>query len=853
MVLSYVGNPRPGFATTKPLEERLRLKVSGKMTKCRWADQLVQDLRYTTRTLRKSPGFAAIVLLTLTLGIGANTAIFSVVHGILFKPLAFAEPDRLYMIYEKTPTSQQYSVSYPNFLDWQRGNETFSSMAAFRKDNLVLTGEGRPERLHAAMISAGLLSTLGIRPVIGREFHDSEDQLGAGGAVLISEGLWRRKFAGNLNVLGQTLQLSGAAFNILGVVPEGLRTLKFRMGPADVYVPVGQWRDSSFRDRKVTTGLYVVGRLRPGKTASSAGVELSQFAANLARAYPDANRDVGINIVPLKQAVAAGLETMLFVLLFAVCFVWLIACTNVANLLLARSTGRIREFATRIALGASYKRVVFQLLTESMVLALIGSGAGLLFALTATRFALELAPGEIPRADSVGIDVHVLTFTFAISVFAGILLGIAPIVKILRLNLSESLKEGGRGSSGLRHRAQGIFAVAQVALALVLLVGAGLMIRSLVKLWGVHPGFDPHNVLVFDITPSAATATDAEKIRSSFRQLTDKLEILPSVEAASMVLDPLPLTGVADAVPFDIEGRPAAASANDKTSAIWYFVSPGYFRTMGIQLKRGRSFRITDDENAPHVALIDEALARSMFPTEDPIGQRITIGFTGASEIIGVVAHVNHWNLGGDPAAFVNRQMYFPYAQLADKYLPLGVNGGATVVVRTRSEPLGFVAAIQDQVTQLDGVEVMYDVRTMSQIIDTWLATRRFAMILLAIFASLALVLSAIGIYGVMSYLVGQRKHEIGIRMALGAQPEDILRLVLVHGGKLAFTGILLGITAAILLTRLMTGLLYGVSAIDPITFSAVAILLVLVGLVACYIPAKRAMGVDPLASLRFE
>jgi predicted permease len=597
----------------------------------------------------------------------------------------------------------------------------------------------------------------------------------------------------------------------------------------------------------------VVGRLKPGITEASATAELTRLAANLAVADPDANRDVGINVVPLKKVVAAGLETMLFVLLSAVGFVWLIACANVANLLLARSTGRIREFATRIALGASQTRVMAQLLSESMLLALIGGGVGLLLAVGGTRFALTLAPSEIPRADSIGIDGHVLAFTFAISVIAGILFGLAPVVSIRKLNLSTSLREGGRNSSGVRHRAQGAFVVAEIALALVLLVGAGLMIRSLVKLWGVHPGFDPHNVLAFDITPSPATAADAHKIRVAFRQLTDRLETLPGVAAASMVLDPLPLTGIADAVPFDIEGRPVQADANHKTSAIWYFVSPNYFRTMGIELKRGRVFRITDDENAPQVALIDEAFARSMFPSEDPIGKRITIGFTGASEIIGVVAHVNHWSLGGDPVAAVNRQMYFPYAQLADKWLPLGINGGATVVVRTRSDPLGFVGAVQEQAAQLDGGEAMFEVRTMDQIIAAWLATRRFAMILLGVFATLALGLSAIGIYGVMSYMVGQRKPEICIRMMLGAQPGDILRLVLVQSGKLALTGIGLGAIAALFLTRLMTGLLYGISAIDPATFAGVATLLALVGLVACYVPARRAMRVDPVAALRSE
>jgi predicted permease len=474
----------------------------------RWAGQLAQDLRYTMRALIKGPGFAAIVIVTL--GIGANTTIFSVANAVLFKSLPFLEPNRLYMVYEKTPTSQQYSVSYPNFLDWQRSHETFSSLAAFRKDNLVLTGEGRPQRLHAAMISAGLLSTLGIHPVMGREFYSEEDQLGAAGVVLISDRLWREKFGANPKVLGHMLHLSGAAYNIVGVMPESLHTLKVKLGPADVYVPVGQWRDPGFRDRTVTTGLNVLGRLRPGITQSSASAELSQLAVNLARAYPGANRDVGINIVPLKKVVAAGLEPMLFVLLLAVCFVWLIACANVANLLLARSTGRMREFATRVAMGASQTRVIVQLLTESILLALVGGAVGLLLAAGGTRLALALAAGEIPRADSIAIDGRVLTFTLAISVLAGILFGVAPIVRIRRLNLSACLKEGGRGSSSLRHRAQGIFVTAEVALALVLLVGAGLMIRSLANLWSVHPGFNPHNVLVFDITPSPATAADAQ-------------------------------------------------------------------------------------------------------------------------------------------------------------------------------------------------------------------------------------------------------------------------------------------------------------------------------------------------------
>lgn len=815
---------------------------------------LTRDLRYSLRVLLKSPGFSLIIVLTMALGIGANTAIFSIVNAVLLTPLPFSQPDKLFMLYEKTASSRQATVSYPNFQDWQRDNHSFLSLAAFRKDNFVLTGEGRPERLHAAMISAGLLSTLGINPTLGREFTSAEDNLGAGGVAMISETLWKTRYGGSSNILGRTLQLNGAAYAVVGVVPDSLQTLRISFfTPGDVYVPVGQWRDTSFRDRKVTTGLLVVGALKSGVSEDSAVADMNQIASNLATAFPDADRNIGINLVSLQQLVVSNVQTMLFVLLCAVSFVLLITCTNVASLLLARSTGRFREFATRTAVGASPKRVMSQLLTESIVIALIGGVIGLMLAAFGTRAALLLVPVEIPRADSIGIDAKVLLFTLAISVLAGILFGLAPVLKIRRLNLSETLKEGARGSSGMHTRAQRVFVVAEVALALVLLVGAGLMIRSLIKLWRVNPGFEPSNVLVFDITPSPDIAADAQKIRVLFRQLTDKIETVSGVESASMILDPLPLSGISDSVPFDIEGRPVKTNSKDKTFAIWYFVSPDYFKTMGIVLKRGRLFNLNDDEKAPQVAVIDEAFARSMFPNEDPIGKRINIGFTGLSQIIGVVGHVNHWNLGGDPPTAVTRQMYFPYSQLADKYLPLGISGGATVVVRTHTTPLGYLSAIQQQAIQLDGGEAIFDSRTMDELVDKWLGTRRFAMVLLGLFATLALVLSAIGIYGVISYMIEQRTHEIGIRMALGAKRRDILQLVLGYGGGLTLVGVVLGGVSALLLSRLMESLLYGVSPSDPYTFISVVMVLACVAFIACYIPARRAMATDPLEALRYE
>ena len=813
-----------------------------------------QDLRYAARTLRKNLGFAAIVVLTLALGIGADSAIFAVVNRVLLTPLPFREPDRLCLLYERTPAAQRRSVSYPNYLDWQRSTRAFSSLAAFRRDNLVLSGAGRPQRLRAAMISAGFLSTLGVSPIVGREFQGAEDQLGSGGVALISENFWKTRYAGGTTVLGNTLELNGSAYAVVGVVPDAVRTLKTALfTPADVYIPVGQWRDPSFRDRKVTTGLSVIGRLAPGTGESSAAAEMSHIAANLAIAFPDANRDVGITIVPLRKQLVGAVQPMLLVLLAGVTFVLLIACANVASLLLVRSTGRMKEFATRAALGASPARVVLQLLTEAVFLALIGGAAGLALGVIGARVAKTLVSVDVPRLDSVAIDGHVLAFTFAVSLAAGVLFGLAPAVKILRLNLGQTLKEGGRASGNLRRSAQKVFVLGEVAIALVLLVGAGLMIRTLQKLLRVQPGFDPHNVLVFDISPSPATGTDAQQLRMLFRHLSERLETIAAVNSASMLLDPLPLSGSADVVAFDVPDRPTETHERNKTAAMWSFVSPDYFRAMGVILKRGRTFQLTDDEHAPQVAIIDEAFARSMFPNEDPIGKRIHIGYTGTSQIVGVVAHVNHWALSGEPANLVARQMYFPYAQLTDKYLTLGAGTGATVVVRTHSDPLALVPTIKDEVSQLDNGLAIFELHTMDEAVAAWLATRRFVMIALAIFAALALTLSAIGIYGVISYIVGQRTPEIGIRMALGAQARDIAQMILRQAGSMAAAGLVIGITASLLLSRLMSSLLFGISPADPLSLSAASALLLAVALASSYLPSQRAMRIDPLAALRGE
>jgi predicted permease len=810
-------------------------------------ETLWQDIRYGIRMLAKTPGFTLIAILTLTLGIGANTALFSVVNAVLLNPLPYPQPDQLLAVFTKTANFGHSSVSYPNLLDWQKDNRSFSYLVGTRGDDFNLTGNGAAERLRTGMVSAGYFELLGAKPLMGRTFTPEEDRVGAPPVVVITEGLWKRKF-GSGEVIGKTMALSGTDYTVIGVVPANSRLYRNN----EIYVPIGQWSDVTFRDRRVSMGMQVVGRLKPGVKIEQARADMDAIAAGLAATYPEADAKSGIALVPLKKNFVGDIEPFLYILLGAVGFVLLIACANVANLLLARSSARIREFAVRSALGASRGRIIRQLLTESVLLSIAGGGLGLALAAWGTRAVIRTLPDALPRSEGIGVDTRVLLFTLFISVLAGILFGLAPALRTLQPNLQETLKEGGRGASGARHRAQGVFVAAEMALAMVLLVGAGLMIRSLALVWGVDPGFNPHHVTAFDIAfaPSMASKPPAA-VRGFFRELGRQISAIPSVEAFSTNGGSLPMEGDSE-LPFYIDGQPKPASDNEMSWSLFYLVDPPYLKTMGIPLKRGRFITDHDDDHAPMVMVIDETFAKKYFPHDDPIGKRINLTLLGQAEIIGVVGHIKHWGLDSDAQQVIQAQFYMPFLQVPDKFMPLIVKGG-TFVLRSNAEPKGLGEEIRRRIGQMDSQHAMYGIRTLDEIVSDSLATRRFSTILLDIFAGLALLLAAVGIYGVIAYLVGQRTHEIGVRMALGAQRTDVLRLILGQGSRIALVGVGIGLAAAFGLTRLMNKMLFGVSATDPITFGGVAMLLVMVALAACYIPARRAMRVDPIVALRYE
>jgi predicted permease len=813
---------------------------------------LLQDARYGIRLIAKSPGFAAIAILMLALGIGANTALFSVVNGVLLNPLPYLHPDRLVAIYAKGKEFSRSSISYPNFLDWVRDQRSLSSMAAFRQEDYNLTGMGEPERVGAEMVSANFFSVLGVNPVAGRLFRPEEDRVGAQPVALISGGFWKRKFGSSPAAVGKTLTLNGVGYTVVGVIPADFRYQSGNFHNSDVYVPIGQWNDSTFRDRRAAMGMDAVGRLKPGVTLPQAQADMDAVAERLAEAYPDADKGRGITLLPLKQDVVGDIRPVLLVLQAAVGFVLLIACVNVANLVLARSTGRGREFAIRAALGASPVRVIRQLLTESLVLAGAGGGLGLLLAAWGTQAAIKLVPEALPRARSVHLDSRVLLFTLAASVLAGIFFGLAPAVRASRADLHEALKEGGRGSSGVRHRLQGLFVVAEMALALVLLVGAGLMIRSLAKLWSVNPGFDPRNLVTFAFSCPTTLGTTPDAIRASLRQVQDTVAAVPGVKAAALDGGAIPMTGDSE-LPFWIEGQPRPATDSEMKVSLFYLVGPGYLKAMGIPLERGRFLTAADNAHSPSVIAIDEQFAKLYFAGQNPIGQHVNLAILNkAAEIVGIVGHVKQWGLDENANSAIQAQFYIPISQIPDPFMPL-LARGAGFVVRTQGSPQIEMGLIRRALEKSNGETVVYDTETMNNIISDSLAARRFSMILLGIFAALALALSCVGIYGVISYLAGQRTHEIGVRMALGAPRVEVLRLILGQGAKMAVIGVAGGIAASLALTRLMAKLLFGVTAYDPLTFLAVACLLVLVALAACYIPARRAMRVDPMVALRYE
>jgi predicted permease len=807
---------------------------------------LFQDLRHGLRMLAKNPGFTAVAVFTLALGIGANTAIFSVVNGVLLRALPYPEPARLMSIYETTARLGQGAVSYPDFLDWRRENHSFTDIAAFRGDDFNFTGSGQPEHLRGELVSASLLPVLGVNPLLGRSFLPQEDQQGASGVVMLTYGLWERRFGGDPNILGKTLTLNAKSYVVIGILPSDFR---FR-GQADVYAPLGQWRSVVLYDRENHPGLHVVGRLKRGVTMAAAQAEMASIARALAQKYPKTNAGEGATVVGMKDDMVGYIRPTLLLLMGAVGFVLIIACANVANLLLARSSARSREFAIRVALGAGRQRVVRQLLTESVLLALGAALFGLLLASWGTRLVLAAVPDTLPRSQEIGLDPYVLLFTLLVSISTGILFGLAPAFHSSRVNPQDSLKEGARGSGGGRHRAEGLFVVVEVGLAVVLLAGAGLMIQSIWRLWRVDTGFNPHNVLTTQVALSPTVLASPAGIRLAYRQLLDRVASIPGVQSAS-ITDLIPLSGDDDEISFWL-GKGPQPPEDQMSSALYYITTPDYLHVMGIPLKEGRFFTDHDTLASTPVVVIDEVMAKHLFPGQDAVGRQFNLTVLGPVQVIGVVGHVKHWGLDADDTAKIRDEFYFPFLQVPDKFMS-GAVAALTLILRTAPDPSSVVPAVRAQVAGPTEDQPIFGVQTIEQIISDSLTERRFTMLLLIIFASTALVLAAVGIYGVMSYAVSRRTHELGLRMALGATRREILGLVVHEGMRLAAAGTMVGLAAALGLTRFLASLLYGVRPADPATLAAASSLLGGIAFLACYIPAWRATKVDPMEALRYE
>jgi predicted permease len=815
---------------------------------------LIQDLRFGLRMLRKSPGFTAVAVLTLALGIGANTAMFSVMQGVVLAPLQYVNSDRLVMVWENNPRFPRTWVSYPNFRDWQRSARSFQQMAAFRQEGVDFAGPGTPEHLNGKEISSGFFSILGTELTLGREFSPEEDRFGGNPVAIITNRLWRNRFEGSPKALGKSLTLGGVDYTIIGVTPFGVTALGSPLeDDAAVYTPLGQSDPLILNDRAAHNGIYALARLAHGVTLAQAQAEISSIQNGLDHLYPDANRDLGIYIEPLKQFVVGDAGKMLLLLSGAVGLVLLIACANVANLLFARAAARVREFAVRLALGANRARLLRQLLTESVLLSLLGAGLGLLFAILGVKLVPAAVSDNLPRSENIAVNGPVLLLTLCASIAVGILFGLAPALKSWNSDPQASLKEGGRGSTVAHNRTQNILVIVQMALTLVLLVGAGLLFRTLRHLSDVNPGFDIQHVMTFKVGVSHSLTKTAPSTRTAYQQLIERIRQIPGVQGADFT-GSVPLNG-GGTMPFWI-GSQKPASLQGAPRLVMFLTGPDYLRTMGIPLLRGRFFSPEDTTNSPCVMVIDSVLADKYFPDSDPLGQTLSAGFSpvGPCRIVGMVGHVKQWALN-DSSTDIQSQAYFPLYQDPDQWVPLNYPN-MTIVVRTPLDVASVMPAIKSAVYGAGNDQPIFNVETMQQIVSESMSTQRFPMILLGTFAALALLLAAVGIYGVISYSVAQRIHEIGIRMALGAHKRDVFRMVVGQGLALALAGLAIGVVAALILARVLSSfslLLYGVGASDPATFITVSVMLLFVAVVACFIPTRRAVRVDPMVALRYE
>ena len=829
---------------------------------------LLQDLRYALRQLAKNRSFTAVAILTLALGIGANTAIFSVVNGVLLNPLPFPNANRIVSLFQNKPDFPRGSISYPNFIDWQRDNRCFEAIAAYRQADGGITGSGQAEEVDAQNVSATFFPVLGVTPILGRNFNADEDRRGANPTVLISESLWKRRFGSDPNILGKRIIVSGEGRTIIGVIPASFQLKIQNFRTSDIYGPIGEDIDPAFHQRDSFWGTDAIGLLKPGVSLEQAQEDMKRVNAGLAAAYPDIDANIKTTTMTLKEGMTGDIRPVLLVLLGAVGFVMLIACVNVANLLLARSTVRQREFSIRAALGAGQARVVRQLLTESILLAVTGGTLGFAVAKWGTVAALAAAPSgsfmpTIPRAEEIGLDFRVLLFALLVSILTGILFGLVPALRMAHMNLGDTLKDTARSISGHRSRMQAAFVIGEIAMALVLLVGAGLMLRTLMQLWALDPGFDPHNMVNFGVTPPPSFASQSpDAIRAAFRHIDSTIRAVPGVESLSLSWGATPMESDNEK-PFITEGQRPTSRQADLPLTLDYIVEPDYREAMRLPLLRGRFLSESDNENSERVAVIDSSFAKKYFSGQNPIGKHVSVFDFGSDStqrvwvpltIVGVVGHMKQFGLSDDAVRPLQAQLYRSVMQGSNAMIK-GAAQGANVFVRFRA-PLTAEAAFQSVRNKLmadDSQMIVSGNESEETVVARSIASQRFSLVLLGAFAGLALLLASIGIYGVLSYLVGQRTQEIGVRMALGAQRVDVLRMVVADGARMTIAGAAIGLVAALGLTRLMANMLFGIRPTDPVTFVAVALVLCGIALFACYLPARRAAKVDPMVALRYE